>query len=81
MPNMERKYEIDSIIPATGWKARFQTDNEATEDLHLICWALCNFEDQHDEITREIIGVALIKGKRVFCDYEKGFIEYIPPND
>ncbi|MEH6814566.1 MAG: hypothetical protein V7677_18680 [Motiliproteus sp.] len=81
MPNLERKYEIDSVIPATGWKARFQIDKGAYEEKHLICWALCNFEDKHDENAKEIIGVALIKGKRVFCDYEKAFVEYIPPKD
>ena len=81
MPNLERKYEIDSIIPAIGWKARFQFDKGACEEKHLICWALCNFEDQHDENAKEIIGVALIKGKRVLCDNEKGFVEYIPPKD
>ncbi len=79
MPNLDQNYAIESIIPASGWKARFHGDKGHYEEKLLICWALCNFEDQHDENTREIIGIALRKGQRVFCDCEPGFIEYVPP--
>ncbi|MEH6579614.1 MAG: hypothetical protein V7731_21360 [Amphritea sp.] len=83
MPNLERNlehnYEIDSIIPAAGWKARFQGESGASEEQLLICWALCNFEDNHDENAKEIIGIALRNGKKVLCDCNEAFVEYVPP--
>lgn len=81
MPGANQKYEIDSIIPAIGWKARFHTTDGAHEEQPLICWALCNFEDQHDENAKEVLGLVLRQGKRVLCDCDEGFIEYIPPKN
>mgnify|MGYP000224023284 CR=1 FL=1 len=79
MPASQTEYEIDAIIPATGWKARFHGPDGFHEEAPLICWTLCNFEDQHDENAKEVMGLALRHGKRILCDCDDDFIEYVAP--
>ena len=64
-----------------GGTHRFQGDSGASEEQLLICWALCNFEDNHDENAKEVIGIALRNGSKVLCDCNEAFIEYVPPED